>query len=86
MGLDAMTVSTLDLQGGNSFFLREKIAALPIISANILRRDGTAPFPPWVLKQSSGISLAFIGLTGGSLENVRFHPLTTDASAGEEPC
>lgn len=84
MGLDAMTVSTLDLQGGNSFFLREKIAALPIISANILRRDGTAPFPPWVLKQSSGISLAFIGLTGGSLENVRDFTLSPPMPALEK--
>ena len=84
MGLDAMTVSTRDLQGGNSFFLREKIAALPIVSANTLRRDGTPPFPPWRLKQSGEISLAFIGITGGSLENVTDFTLSQPIPALEK--
>ncbi|MBM9520926.1 hypothetical protein JWG39_13990 [Desulforhopalus vacuolatus] len=84
MGLDAMTVSTLDLQGGNSFFLREKIAALPIVSANTLRRDGTAPFPPWILKQSGEISLAFIGISGGSLEHVKDFTLSPPMPALEK--
>lgn len=84
MGLDAMTVSTLDLQGGESFFRREKIAALPIVSANTLRRDGTAPFPPWILKQSGEISLAFIGITGGSLKNVRDFTLSPPMPALEK--
>jgi 2',3'-cyclic-nucleotide 2'-phosphodiesterase (5'-nucleotidase family) len=63
MGAAAVNVGDLDLLQGIDFLRKEYAQGLPLISANLLRPSNRTPlFPPYVIKEISGLRVAFFGL------------------------
>ena len=63
MGAAAINVGDLDLLQGIDFLRKEYAQGLPLISANLLAPSKRTPiFPPYVIKEISGIRVAFFGL------------------------
>jgi 2',3'-cyclic-nucleotide 2'-phosphodiesterase (5'-nucleotidase family) len=59
----AVNVGDLDLLRGIDFLRKEYTQGLPLISANLLDSSRKAPiFPPFAIKEVSGIRVAFLGL------------------------
>ena len=64
MGVDAVAVGDTDLIHGVDFLRQEAGQGLPLISANLLDpRKKARVFPAFVLKESSGLRVALVGLT-----------------------
>jgi 2',3'-cyclic-nucleotide 2'-phosphodiesterase (5'-nucleotidase family) len=67
MDAAAINVGHLDLQGLD-FLLQEAREGLPLISANLLNPSTNTPiFSPYVIKEISGIHMAFFGLLSAEL-------------------
>ncbi len=63
MGAAAVNVGDLDLLQGIDFLRKEYARGLPLISANLLDPSKKAPiFPPYAIKEISGMRVAFLGL------------------------
>lgn len=64
IGIDALNVGELDLALGVNYLLgREKSLRLPLISSNIVYRDGGKNvFQPFVIRRVNGINVAVFGL------------------------
>ncbi len=63
MGAAAVNVGDLDLMQGVDFLRREASYGLPLISANLV--DSSTKrlvFPPFVVKEASGVRVAFFGV------------------------
>lgn len=68
MGVAAVNIGDVDLMQGLEFLREEAKRGLPLISANILdSRTGKPVFAPFVVKEVSGMRLAFFGLLGPRL-------------------
>ena len=71
MGVVAVNVGDLDLAHGLDFLRQEASQGLPLISANLLDAAKKSPiFPPFVIKDVSGIRVAFLGLTHPDLRPI----------------
>ena len=62
MGYDAVGVGPYDLAAGVDFLL--SLPRLPWVSANLVRADGSAVFPPLRVLERKGMRIAVTGLTG----------------------
>lgn len=63
MGVAAINVGDLDLILGLDFLRQEASEGLPLISANLLDPSNRKPiFPPYVIREVSGVRIAFFGL------------------------
>ncbi len=69
MGVAAVNVGDLDLIQGLDFLRQESSQGLPLISANLLdSATRKTLFPPFVIRQVSGIRVAFFGLLSARLD------------------
>ena len=63
MGVTAVNVGERDLWHGLDFLRQEASAGLPLVSANLLDATQKTPvFAPFVIKEFSGVRMAFFGL------------------------
>lgn len=63
MGAVAINVGDQDLLQGMDFLRQESSKGLPLISANLLDSSSKTPiFPPYLVKETSGVRIAFFGL------------------------
>ncbi len=63
MGIVAVNVGDRDLAGGVDFLKQEAAQGLPLISANLVDAVQRKPiFPPYVIREVSGVRIAFVGL------------------------
>lgn len=63
MGAVAINVGDQDLLQGMDFLRQESSKGLPLISTNLLDSSSKTPiFPPYLVKETSGVRIAFFGL------------------------
>ena len=63
MGVTAVNVGDMDLLQGVDFLRHEASLGLPLISANLVATGSLVPiFPPYVIREISGLRIAFLGL------------------------
>jgi 2',3'-cyclic-nucleotide 2'-phosphodiesterase (5'-nucleotidase family) len=63
MGAVAVNVGDQDLLQGMDFLRQESSKGLPLISTNLLDSSRKTPiFPPYLVKETSGVRIAFFGL------------------------
>ncbi|MCJ7663105.1 MAG: hypothetical protein MUO24_02555 [Desulfobacterales bacterium] len=63
MGIEAVNVGDRDLSQGLDFLKQEAAQGFPLISANLVDAVQRAPiFPPSVIREVSGVRIAFVGL------------------------
>jgi len=63
MGVDVVNVGDMDLIMGIDFLKEKAKQGLPLISANILNKKDQKPiFPPYVIRELSGVRLGIFGL------------------------
>jgi 2',3'-cyclic-nucleotide 2'-phosphodiesterase (5'-nucleotidase family) len=68
MGIVAVNVGDRDLSQGLDFLKQEAAQGLPLISANLVDAVQRQPiFPPVVIREVSGVRIAFVGLVRSSL-------------------
>jgi 2',3'-cyclic-nucleotide 2'-phosphodiesterase (5'-nucleotidase family) len=68
MGIVAVNVGDRDLSQGLDFLKQEAAQGLPLISANLVDAVQRQPiFPPAVIREVSGVRIAFVGLLRSSL-------------------
>jgi len=66
MGVDALAVGDADLVFGLDWLTaRAALHSLPMLSANLVDRDGSRIFPGWRVLEAGGVRTGVFGLTGG---------------------
>ncbi len=66
MHYDAIAVGPFDLASGYELLVSAQAKELPLVSANIYKKDGTLLFSPYRSVEKKGVSIAFVGLTDPS--------------------
>lgn len=64
MGYDAMTPGNHDFNYGQERLLElSKIMKFPLLSANVIKKDGTRLLEPYIIKEIDGIKIGIFGLS-----------------------